>query len=255
MPLPLPTPCDIAGIKVHPLSLAALLQWLAERIAAGERGTVMYVNAHAINLAQVQPAFREHLNRADVVFCDGYGVRLGAALLGCRLPERFTPPDWIARLAALCTEHRYRLFFLGARPGVAACAADTLRVRFPTLEISTHHGHFDLSGPENEAVLEQICVAAPHILLVGMGMPRQEAWMVANHLRHPATIVISVGALFDYMAGEVRRGPAWMTEHGGEWLARLWYEPRRLWRRYLLGNPAFLWLILQIWARKRRLRS
>lgn len=247
----LPSPHDVAGVPVHPLSLAALLDWIEQTIEAQQRGRVMYANAYAINLAQRCPTFRAALNQADVVFCDGYGVWLAAQVLGTSLPARFTPPDWIGNLLTLCAARHYRLFFLGARPGVAEQAATLLRLRFPTLPISTQHGYFDPDSAENEQVIQCIAAARPDIMLVGMGMPRQELWMVANHARHPAPIVIAVGALFDYLAGRVQRGPRWLTDSGGEWLWRLGAEPRRLWRRYLLGNPAFLWLIFQQWLHER----
>lgn len=252
VPLPaLPTPHHVARVPVHPLSLEALLDWIEQTIACERRGTVLYANAYAINLAQRCAGFRTALNEADVVFCDGYGVWLAAQLLGTPLPARFTPPDWIGRLLSLCEARQYRLFFLGARPGVGEQAAIRLRLRFPGLTISTQHGYFDPDSRENEQVLARIAAASPEILLVGMGMPRQELWMQANSAHHPARVVIAVGALFDYLAGRVRRGPRWLTDFGGEWLWRLGAEPRRLWRRYLLGNPAFLWLIFQQWLHER----
>ncbi len=240
------------GVPVHPIRLNELFGWVVGRIEQGERGVAMYANAYALLLAQRDLAFKEALVRADLLFCDGNGVRLAGWMLGKPLPERFTPPDWVGRLAGLCAARGYRLFLLGAEPGVAAAAAARLHTAHPALQVMSHHGYFGAAGQENEALLHQINEYAPHVLLVGMGMPRQERWALENQPRHNVPIVICVGALFDYLAGQMPRGPRWLTDHGLEWLCRLWYEPQRLWRRYLIGNPAFLLLILREWWRTQR---
>lgn len=244
---PLPPPQLVVGVPVHPIRLDELLHWVDQTITLQGQGTIMYANAYAVLLAQRDTRFCEALYEADVVFCDGNGVRLAAELLGQPLPERFTPPDWIEHLVGQCARRSQRLFLLGAEPGVAYEAAAQLRKRFPTLQVAEHHGYFDPHGPENNLLLEHINKAAPDVLLVGMGMPRQELWVLENLPCHSVPVVIVVGALFDYLAGHMPRGPRWLTDHGFEWLCRLWYEPRRLWRRYLLGNPAFLWLVLREW--------
>lgn len=247
----LPAPYSIASVPVHPIDLQMLLRWIRHTITRQEQASVMYANAHAVNLAQQHPTFQRTLQQADVVFCDGYGVWLAGQLLGWPLPERFTPPDWIMQLARLCAQRKYRLFLLGALPNVAGRAAHRLQTRFPQLEITSEHGYFYPHGAENEQIIRKINHASPDILLVGMGMPRQEIWVQQNLHRYEAHVTICVGALFDYLAGEVRRGPRWLTDSGGEWLWRLAFEPKRLWRRYLLGNPAFIRFILQQWIQKR----
>jgi N-acetylglucosaminyldiphosphoundecaprenol N-acetyl-beta-D-mannosaminyltransferase len=239
-------------VQVHPVRLEELLSWTMRVIATRQRALVIYANAFAINLAQRDHAFRDAANRADLVFCDGHGVRMASQLLGAPLPERYTPPDWIEQLAERCARKDYHLFFLGALPGVAEAAAARFRARFPGLRITTHHGYFDTDNQENDEVLQRINDAAPDILLVGMGMPRQEIWMVENTARHSVPVVMSVGALFDYLTGQITRGPRWLTDNGWEWLCRLWFEPRRLWRRYLLGNPIFAWRVLRQWWNERR---
>ncbi len=250
-PVALPAPHPIAGLGVHPVRLAEVLRWIHHAVSSGQQVTAMYANAYAVTLAQADPTFRAAMGQADLVFCDGVGVRLASWLLGTPLPERFTPPDWIGQLAACCAREGYRLFLLGAQPEVVALAAERLRACEPTLQVAVHHGYFDPHSAENERVLAHIAEAAPQVMLVGMGMPRQEQWMVENKRSHSVPVVISVGALFDYLAGHRRRGPAWMTDHGLEWLCRLWYEPGRLGHRYLVGNPRFAWLILRQWWQRR----
>ena len=119
-----------------------------------------------------------------------------------------------------------------------------MKERYPELEIAgVRHGYFDRS--ENEAVVEEINAAAPDILLVGLGMPLQERWLMENRQRLDVGVALTGGAVFDYVSGRVRRGPRLLTRGGLEWLARLLAEPRRLWRRYLVGNPLFLLRVLR----------
>lgn len=237
----------LLGVTIDPLSLDALLNRIEEALHTHRRLFIANVNAHALNLAVEQPDFQHTLNRADIVFCDGVGVRLGAWLTGQRLPHRFTPPDWIDELCRRCRDGGHSLFLLGARPGVAEKAAGILAERWPGLTIAgTHHGFFDKTphSAENEQVLAQINAARPGVLLVGFGMPAQELWLDANWPDLTADVALTVGALFDYVAGEVPRAPRWITDNGLEWLGRLLIEPRRLGRRYLVGNPRFVARVL-----------
>jgi N-acetylglucosaminyldiphosphoundecaprenol N-acetyl-beta-D-mannosaminyltransferase len=242
----------VGGVPVHPVPLHAAVAWMVRRIEERQPTVVLYANVHGINLAQMDARLAATYRQADLVFCDGQGVRLGARLLGCHLPERYTPPDWIDILAQQCAERHYRMFLLGTETTIVEHAAQRLRARFPGLEVATHHGFFNPHDAENMAVRERINAFAPHVLLVGMSMPRQEHWIQENAPFLQADITLAVGALFDYLAERVPRGPRWLTDHGFEWVCRLWFEPRRLWRRYLLGNPRFLWMIIR--ERLRRLR-
>jgi N-acetylglucosaminyldiphosphoundecaprenol N-acetyl-beta-D-mannosaminyltransferase len=188
------------------------------------------------------------LNSAEIVFCDGAGVVLGARILGNHIPQRITYADWTWQLAEFAEPRGFTLFFLGARPGVADKAAANLKARYPDLRIvGTHHGYFDKTpgSAENEAVIEQINTVRPNILIVGFGMPLQERWLMENWDRIDANVALTGGAVFDYVSGELQRAPRWMTDNGLEWLGRLLIEPRRLWRRYLIGNPLFLWRVLK----------
>ncbi|MBP1466653.1 WecB/TagA/CpsF family glycosyltransferase [Candidatus Chloroploca sp. M-50] len=241
----LPDPQRIGQLDVHPVRLVQLLAWLEYALACTQKHTVFYANIYAVNLAEDDAGFKHAFAQADLVFCDGQGLRLGAALLGKPLPERFTPPDWIDRLAASCAARGYGLFLLGGEPGVAATAAARLIERHPGLRVASHHGYLSPDPTVEAAALEAIAAFQPALLLVGMGMPIQERWVTARRTDLAVPVVMTVGALFDYLAQTVPRGPRWLTDHGFEWLCRLWYEPQRLWRRYLLGIPRFFGLILR----------
>jgi N-acetylglucosaminyldiphosphoundecaprenol N-acetyl-beta-D-mannosaminyltransferase len=247
---PLPDPVEVLGVPVHPLTVEELHGHIAAIIAGDDRELVLHVNVHGLNLAHRHTWLRDLFRSARIVFCDGAGVMLGARILGNRIPARITYADWMWQLAAFASERGYRLFFLGAREGVADRAAENLRRRYPDLAIvGCHHGYFDTTpqSAENRALLAWIERASAHILVVGFGMPLQERWLLENRSRIAANVSLSGGAVFDYLAGELRRPPAWMHRAGLEWLGRLFIEPRRLAGRYLIGNPVFLARIL--WQR------
>jgi N-acetylglucosaminyldiphosphoundecaprenol N-acetyl-beta-D-mannosaminyltransferase len=132
------------------------------------------------------------------------------------------------------------MFFLGAKPGISEIAAENLCKKYHTLKIFSHHGHFDHFGEKKIQVVEKIRESNAQLLLVGMGMPLQERWIKENFDALPnVNIFFPVGALFDYIAKTTPRGPHWLTDYGFEWLTRLIIEPKRLWRRYILGIPLF----------------
>jgi N-acetylglucosaminyldiphosphoundecaprenol N-acetyl-beta-D-mannosaminyltransferase len=242
----------IFDVSVRTEPPADLLRRILDYADAGERRRVSYVNAHVLNESFDLPELRAALLASDLVYCDGYGVRLAARLIGIEVPYRMTGADWIWGAASLCEARGRSLYLLGSDPGVAEEAARRLRRWYPRLEVrGTHHGYFDPGSPHAERVLEDIAERKPDILLVGMGTPLQELWVERNHERIEASVVWTVGALFDYVSGRTPRAPHWMAHHGLEWIFRLALEPRRMWRRYLVGNPMFLGRVLAE-ARARR---
>lgn len=216
--------------------VATAIEWSAAR----EPRTIMYANVHVLNTAYEQRPLRDALQQADTVYCDGSGVRLGAWLQGKSLPARMTGADWINDFCAVSRRTGTRIFLLAGEPGVAARAAAVLTERFPGLRIvGTHHGYLEATEA-TESALAAIEAAQPDLVFVGMGTPRQELWLMRHRDRLGSRVVWCVGALFDFVAGVQRRGPRWLVDHHMEWAARLLSDPRRLWRRYLVGNPLFL---------------
>ncbi len=239
---------ELLGVKISLALSEEVLYYIEEAIKTSARAMIANVNIRALNLAYEQEWFRQLLNSADLVFCDGMGVRLGARLLGYNLPERFTPADWAWRLAALSARNGFSIFLLGSPAGVAESASSNLRERFPQLKIAgVHHGFFDMTpgGEENLALLDLVNFANPDILLVGFGMPVQEKWLQENWSLLQAKVAIPCGALFEYLSGDLKRGPRWMTENSLEWLARVIISPRRYGKRYLRDIPIFLYRILK----------
>jgi N-acetylglucosaminyldiphosphoundecaprenol N-acetyl-beta-D-mannosaminyltransferase len=233
----------LLGVRLDLISLHDLLSAVTNAVRRGTRLTVMYVNVHCMNVAAADPHYAGILERADIVYCDGTGVKLAAALLGVRVPQRMTGADWIHDLARRAVEEDLSLFLLGGAPGSAADAGARLLADYPGLRVAGMLPGYDL-GPHT---LDSIRAARPDILLVGMGTPTQEAWVDQNRQELDVPVVWAVGALFDFVGGRLRRGPAWMTEHGLEWLCRLVVEPRKLWRRYIFGNPRFMARVVRAW--------
>lgn len=244
----LPTAIMLLDVPVTPLTVPELHAYMGGVIDAGERALVLNVNVNCMNLAYEQPWLRDFLAEAELVFCDGAGVVLGAKLLGQEIPQRITYADWIWQLAAFSEARGDSFFFLGGRPGVAEQAAVRLQDIYPALKIAgCHHGYFDKTPgeEENAAVIAQINALQPNILIVGFGMPKQEQWLQQNWASLNANIALTGGAVFDFLSGELQRAPSWMTNNGLEWLGRLLIEPRRLYKRYLLGNPLFMARVLR----------
>lgn len=238
----------ILGTKVDSITVVDLHKRISEYIERGEKAIIANVNVQALNLSYSNYWFREFLNNSAIVFCDGAGVILAARILGHYIPERITYADWMWALAKYCEIQNYSLFFLGSKELIAQKAANQLHQKYPELRIvGVHHGYFNktVESNENESVINIINNVKPDILVVGFGMPLQEQWILENWNKLHVKIGFTGGAVFDYISGELKRGPKWMTNHGLEWLARLIIEPRRLWKRYLLGNPIFFWRILK----------
>jgi N-acetylglucosaminyldiphosphoundecaprenol N-acetyl-beta-D-mannosaminyltransferase len=238
-------PVDVMGLPIRPFDLTGLIDAIVMRARAGVRTLGCYANAHTMNLAMSRPSYHDLLRSCDILYADGASVVLAARWLGERLPGRLTAMDYFPPLAARCASEGLSIFLLGSRPGIAAKAADAMRRHFPKLRIAgTHHGHFDAA--QSEDVISVINAASPDILLVGMSSPRQEEWLARNATALQVPVRWCVGALFDYLAGVERRAPAFLCSIGCEWLYRLAMDPLGKWKRYLLGNPRFVWNVI-VW--------
>lgn len=200
------------------------------------RHHIVLANAHTLNCTAVDPAYRAVLQRAALVLRDGVGVELAAKLTGQRLEYNFVGTDFVPLLLAAVAAPRVRVFLYGGAAGVAPAAAEALQRFSPAIEIA---GCDDGYG-DPEVTVERILAAAPDVLLVARGNPLQETWIDANLARLNVRLAIGVGALFDFLAGRVVRAPRWIRRMRMEWAYRLWLEPGRLWRRYLVGNVVFM---------------
>jgi N-acetylglucosaminyldiphosphoundecaprenol N-acetyl-beta-D-mannosaminyltransferase len=239
------------GIKLTPATVEEFCQETSRLIALDRKCFIISANVHAINLAWQLPWLTAFYQRVDMVYVDSAGVILGAKFLGYPPPPRLTMADLGWPAAAYFARQGHTLFLLGNPPGVAEQAAERLKLAAPGLKVmGTHHGFFKMTGPENDAVIADINRLRPDILVVGLGMPLEQRWILDNHARVDARVFWNGGAAFQYWAGVIPRCPRWMAEHGLEWLFRLLLEPRRMGKRYLWGNAVFL---AKVWQERRRL--
>jgi N-acetylglucosaminyldiphosphoundecaprenol N-acetyl-beta-D-mannosaminyltransferase len=230
----------IQSIPVDGLDLVELLARTRQYIENKKCSTIAYVNIHVLNTAVSDSKLTKFLANVDTCYADGKGVVLGAKILGKELPPRMTGADWIEDIAQLASERGWRLGWVGSGPGVIDDAVSVLTQRHPDLQVPlTADGYFQKEGSESDALIEKINSARVDLLLVGMGTPIQEHWVAENRDKIDAPLVWCLGATADFIAGKNDRGPTWLHQNH-EWIARLITEPKRLWKRYLIGNPRFL---------------
>lgn len=235
---------DCLGVNVARLGWPDFLRWFLNRLAAPAPvrcSTLVLANAHTLNVACASPAARAAIRAATLVLNDGAGLDLYARLrAGGAFPYNFAGTDLVPRLLLECARRGYplRVFLYGARPGRAAAAARRIEAEYaPVTVVGALDGH-ETSGAD---ALRAIDAARPDLLLVGLGNPLQEEWLAAHGPALRARIAVGVGALFDFLSGSVPRAPRVLRAARLEWLFRLALEPRRLFRRYVLGVPLFLW--------------
>jgi exopolysaccharide biosynthesis WecB/TagA/CpsF family protein len=229
---------DILGIPVASVGLDAAIRLLRGLVAENRFTKVAFLNAHNANLACTDPQFAEALSDF-LMLSDGVGVDIAAKLLyGEPFPANLNGTDFIP--AFLAAEPRpLTIGLLGTKRAHAEAAAAKLTEMSPHHSVVViHDGYF--TAEQEPLILERIEALRPDILLVAMGVPRQEFWIAKNITSRHCTLPIAVGALLDFLSGMVPRAPVWMRRLRLEWVFRLVVEPGRLWRRYVLGNPVFL---------------
>ncbi len=230
-------------------ALALAEAWLAE--AGGPTRVVYFVNAHTLNIACQDAAYRSVLGTGDVVYGDGTGVRWAARMLhGVRLADNVNGTDFVPALFAAQARRGYRYYLLGGTEEQSQRAAEHAAHTFHGWTLAGHH-HGYLDAAANTRVVEEINDAKPQLLLVGMGNPGQERWLHAHRSQLRVPLCMGVGGLFTYWSGHIDRAPAWARRIGFEWVHLLLRQPEKG-RRYLLGNPLFL---ARVAARRWRSRA
>ncbi len=247
-------PVSILGVPFDNVSGTNALSQIEAMVASRRPHYVVTANVDFLVQAHRDVELRRILVDADLVLCDGTPLVWAARWLGNPLPERVAGSDIAPRLIRLAADRGYRIFFLGAAPGVAAEAAARLQSEYPALQIVGHYAppFADLLEMDHAAIAERIRAARPDLLLVSFGCPKQEKWIAMHHRALGVPVCIGVGATLDFLAGRVRRAPRWMRRSGCEWLYRLSLEPRRLYRRYATDVRTFLPAVAKQWWRMSR---
>jgi N-acetylglucosaminyldiphosphoundecaprenol N-acetyl-beta-D-mannosaminyltransferase len=234
---------------LHPVTLREAVETVSAAIADGRPVQHMAMNAAKLVRLQRDDVLRQAVNACDLVTADGQSVVWAAQLLGVAVPERVTGIDLMDALLSLSSRRHYRVFLLGAREEVVADAARLIHERFPGIEdVSYHHGYF--APEQEEQVLDQIERADPHMLFLALETPVKEYLLGRLRSRVEIPFAMGVGGALDVLTGNKKRAPHWMQRSGLEWLFRLAQDPRRLARRYLVGNTAFGWLLFREVVRK-----
>jgi N-acetylglucosaminyldiphosphoundecaprenol N-acetyl-beta-D-mannosaminyltransferase len=235
------------GIPVDMLTTECVMAGMETAIHEKTHGfTLCFSNVNSIVEAQRNPQFQQALRNATISVPDGMPLVWLGRLKEYPIRRRVYGPELMLGFCAVAEKKEYRHFFYGGSPGTPEKLKEVLLRKFPNLQVvGAYSPPFrSLTAEEDEQIVEMINRAAPDVVWVGLGAPKQEIWMQEHRTRLQVPVLAGVGAAFDFFTGRVKQAPPWMRDHGLEWLYRLLQEPGRLWRRYLIGNAKFLYYLL-----------
>lgn len=234
---------ELFGLSISNVPLRQASKDLVKSAVYNERRIVFFVNAHCVNIAEKDYEYRISLKNADVLYADGAGMRLAAKLSGLLLVDNINGTDLFPLLCRDAAEAGVSIALLGAKPGVAERCAEKMISLEPNLKIVwTHHGY--LEDKDSLNLISSLNESGAGILLVAMGVPRQELWISRHAAELEAAVIMGTGALYDFYSGDVVRAPKFMRKIGIEWMFRLILEPRRMFSRYVIGIPVFVFRAL-----------
>ncbi len=237
-----PQRANVLGVGVHAIDLPRAVAIIESAIATARKGYVCVTGVHGVMEAQRSAEFRNILDRALLVTPDGMPTVWVGRLEGYRHMRRVFGPDLMWEVCRRSPARGYSHFLYGGKPGVADELREVLTRAFPGISISgTYTPPFrDLSRDEEASLIDQISQSKPDIVWVGLSTPRQERFMSRYLHRLQSTVMVGVGAAFDIHTGKIKDAPSWMKDAGLQWLHRLYQEPSRLWKRYLVNNCSFV---------------
>lgn len=216
-----------------------------------KKGSIYFLNADCVNKSCKDQEYRRILRNSSLVLADGIGIQIATGMSGGKMAANLNGTDLLPHLCEFSIKNKKKVYLLGAKPGVAEKMKNNLEASYPGIEVVGFcDGYFERKTEGK--VLEEISDLKADIVLVAMGVPLQEKWISKNRASISSGLVLGVGGLFDFYSGNIVRAPKWIRSIGMEWLFRLSQEPKRLWRRYIIGNPLFL-MRAALWAISRRL--
>ncbi|MCD5407253.1 MAG: WecB/TagA/CpsF family glycosyltransferase [Desulfotomaculum sp.] len=238
---------ELLGAYIDALNMDETVERVAGFVQSGRLHRVITLNPEYLYQAQSRQKLLALTNSADLVTPDGTGIVWGCKMAGQPVDERVTGIDLMLYLCARGNYLGWRVFLLGAAPGVAQQAAEKLKQQYPGLVIAgTHHGYF--TGNESERIVEEIRKSNSQLLFVALGAPKQEQWIAQHQSRTGVPVAVGVGGSFDVISGRAQRAPEWVQRLKVEWLYRLAKDPAR-WKRQLV-LPKFAWLVLKRYVLK-----
>lgn len=235
---------NLFDLEIANMTMAGAIGDIKGAVTDGRGKSVFFVNPDCLNKIFRDREYFQVLQAGDLVLPDGIGLTVAGNMLQTPLKENVNGTDMLPFLCEMAARENFSLFLLGGRPGVAADMAGKLAEQFKVKIAGTENGYFDREK-EKDHIIETINQTGAEILLVAFGAPLQEKWISENRSALNAKVMMGVGGLFDFYSGNTRRAPRWLREIGLEWLYRMLQEPGRMWKRYVIGNPLFLYRVMR----------
>ncbi|NTU97149.1 MAG: WecB/TagA/CpsF family glycosyltransferase [Chlorobiaceae bacterium] len=235
---------SIMGLQLDNLTMEEAISVIETQLEEKKQTSIFFVNPDCLNKTVSDREYFDILTSGDFIFPDGIGLIIAGKMLKTPLRENINGTDMLPYLCRMAAAKGERLFLLGGKPGVAETAGRKISEQYGVAVAGTSHGYFDHQS-ESAGVVEKINKSGASILLVAFGAPLQEKWIYDNRYALKPSVLMGVGGLFDFFSGNIRRAPRWMREIGIEWVYRILQEPGRMWKRYVIGNPLFLYRVMK----------
>jgi len=237
---------DMLDISFKNIEMGEAIKLIKNTIKKNLKKKICFVNPDCMNKIFSDKEYHKILrDEIDYIFPDGIGINIACNIIKTPLKENINGTDMLPYICESAVENKYSIYLLGGKPGIAATMKQRLEDKYPKLKIvGENHGYFDKTET-NSNIIDNINRVKPNIVLVAFGVPIQEKWFVQNIEKLNCNIIMGVGGLFDFYSGNIKRAPVWMREMGLEWIFRLMQEPGRMWRRYIIGNPLFIYRVLK----------
>ncbi len=244
---------NVVGVLIDNMTMTEAVSGIDAFIETRRPVHVVTPNVDHIVKIQKDAEFRKVYENAGMILADGVPLLWGAWLLETPLKEKISGSDLLPKICEHSVQKNHRLFFLGGRPGAADRAKELLEKKYPGIQIAGTYCPpfgFEKDDFENQKIIRMLLEMKPDILFVGLGAPKQEKWIFQHKHDYQVPVSIGVGASFEFISGMVKRAPLWMQKYSLEWLWRLMSEPGRLWKRYLVEDMEYFWLLSQQYLRK-----
>jgi N-acetylglucosaminyldiphosphoundecaprenol N-acetyl-beta-D-mannosaminyltransferase len=236
---------SILDIDIANVTKYEVLDHISASIKSSQKNMMFFVNAHNLTQAYYNLQYRSILRKTNYIYGDGIGIYFAGKVTHQQISDNINGTDLFPLICELCEREKYTVYFLGSAPGIVEKMAQNIKKKYPMLVIAgTHHGYFD-NESNGGYIINEINRTETKILFVGMGTPKQEKWIYDNYQSLNFNVAIGVGGLFDFYSGSKLRAPLFIRKLHLEWLFRLLYEPRRLWKRYIIGIPLFIYRVLK----------
>ncbi len=241
---------NLLGVNFLNIDMAKAIDIIDKSVSKKQKSSFFFMNPDCFNKIFKDDAYLKVLNSADYIFPDGIGITIACKMIKKPLKENINGTDMFPHLCELAKKKDYSIYLLGAEPGIAEIVKENTQKEYPGIRIvGFRDGYFDREL-ETHQVISCINQLQPDILLVAFGAPAQEKWISRHKAEIKSYALLGVGGLFDFYSGKNKRAPTWMREIGLEWIYRIMQEPGRMWKRYLFGNPLFLYRVWK-WKRKK----